>query len=342
MTAPTATARGRHPADVALAAFVDGRLAGAERRRLVEHLASCEVCREVVAETAKTLRDPELAAVLDAAEEDDDEANQPSPAADNLLMPPPTRFRRALPLIATLAAAAGVTALLVLTPVGRGFLGLDPLGVGALTDGLESAGYTERGDHGWDVFMGGGTIEDVEPETRFQIGVRAAELDVALRHDRQAARRVLARLRELADPLVASFYYDQLDQRLADDDEEDVATLLALTAGGEASLRAEESSSLPWYELGRWAGAGSLAARSEDASWFRRRAVRREWRRLRGEGWPPAIEGPLAEIEGLLAHRIEDAEWAPLQEALAALIAAGGDHDDWPQDADGPRPSPSP
>ena len=41
-----------HPELETLAAFVDGRLSGAERASVVEHLASCDDCLEVVAETA--------------------------------------------------------------------------------------------------------------------------------------------------------------------------------------------------------------------------------------------------------------------------------------------------
>lgn len=38
-----------HASDETLAAFADGRLRGAERREVIEHLAACDACRDIVA-----------------------------------------------------------------------------------------------------------------------------------------------------------------------------------------------------------------------------------------------------------------------------------------------------
>lgn len=71
-----------------LAAFAEGRLRGAERERVIAHLAECADCREVLAETVKT------------AEELDAEDN---PAAPVTIGPRRPRFGR--PLVASAAAA---------------------------------------------------------------------------------------------------------------------------------------------------------------------------------------------------------------------------------------------
>jgi len=57
MASPMDHTNGNEPDFDALAAFVDDRLGRSERAQLVEHLASCERCRSIVAELA-TSREP--------------------------------------------------------------------------------------------------------------------------------------------------------------------------------------------------------------------------------------------------------------------------------------------
>jgi len=334
----------RHPADALLAAFVDGRLGGTEHRHLVEHLSTCESCREVVAETARTLRDPELAGWLDDDADGDEEEAEPSAGSSGVLVPAAGRFRRARPLIATLAAAAGIAALLFLTPTGREILGLGggEVAVAELTAGLEGEaiqdyvadeGY-EDGDHGWTVYAGTGTISEIDPETSFKAGVRVAELDVMLRLDeREAAATVVARLLAMVDSLNAAIYYTEIQQEL--NEGTDRETLLEYSRLGNELLRAEDrSDSLDWYDLGRWAAAGDLAALAEDRTWFRRSVVRRELRRMEKRQWPPEVSDPLAAIRDLMTGGVEQAEWNDLRQAFDALIEAGGNHDSWPEPPD--------
>ena len=336
MTTTRTPAADCHPADALLAAFVDGRLGGAEQRLMVEHLALCERCREVVAETARTLRDPELAGWLDDAASGDDEQVEPSGGSGRLLMPPPGRFRRALPWVATLCAAAGVAALLVLTPAGRGLLGLgdERAAVAGLTAGLEGEetrrffadrGY-EEGRQGWEVLMGG-DAPALDAEASFQLGVQVAFLDAALRAQESAAAYTLAaRVSSRVDPLVASIFYRDLARRI--DAGAGFETLLAAHARCEENLRAEGGAyQVAWYDLGRWAAAARLAVVAREASWFDERTHRRELRRATRREWPPAVAAPLASVTGLIAGGIEEGEWPALELAAAELIAAGGDHD---------------
>src|SRR6202163_4317019 len=54
MSAPIDHTNGTEPDFDAVAAFVDDRLGPSEHAQLVEHLASCERCRTIVAELART------------------------------------------------------------------------------------------------------------------------------------------------------------------------------------------------------------------------------------------------------------------------------------------------
>ena len=113
-----------HPSLEAVAAFVDGRLGGEERRRMVEHLAHCDDCQELVTETVLLLRetDSEDAQGDETPTEEGEDASEVPAKSGHLLVPSPRRFRRALPLIAALAAAACL-ALLIWTPAGEWILG---------------------------------------------------------------------------------------------------------------------------------------------------------------------------------------------------------------------------
>jgi hypothetical protein len=341
-TTRTPTAE-RHPADALLAAFVDGRLGGAERRLMVAHLSACESCRHVVAETAKTLRDPELAAWLGEGDADgDDEAEvEPSAGSGRVLRPARSRFRRALPLIATLTAAAAVTALLVSTPTGRGFLGWEQVAVAGLAIGLEDEAVREhfatdgfeQSHHGWDVYLGD-PLADLNDETAFQLGVRVSELDVALRlEERAVAKRIAARLSRLSAGMDAvEIYFAEIGKGLGGETPTD--TLLLYNSKADELIRTEDTATLAWYDLGRWAAAGQLASKSAEESWFARPPVRRELRRLGRKEWTPVIEGSLDSIAGLIRGRVVDDEWAELRAAFDDLIEAGGNHETWRQPPD--------
>lgn len=341
MNVPRTPTTSSHPADALLAAFVDGQLDGDEHRQLVEHLAGCEVCREVVAETAKTLRDPELAGFLDDDGDGDEDVEPSSGSSGKVLRPKKSRFRRALPLIATLTAAAAVTALLVLTPAGRGILGWQQATVAELTTDLEGEGVRthlatggfEARNHGWDVTLGT-TLANLDDETAFQLGVRVSELDVALRLDDKAAAKLInAKLSLLAsDVTIVDLFFVEVDKGLAEG--EPTETLLRYNSRADELIRGDESTTLVWYELGRWAAAGQLASKSEDQPWFARSSVRRELRRLRREEWPPAIEGTLDSISGLVAAGVDSDEWAELRAAFDDLLRAGGNHDSWTEPSD--------
>jgi anti-sigma factor RsiW len=52
---------GEHPADEVIAGYLDARLNAEECRVVETHLATCEPCRLLVAESARMLRDPNAA-----------------------------------------------------------------------------------------------------------------------------------------------------------------------------------------------------------------------------------------------------------------------------------------
>lgn len=299
-----------HPDAETLAAFVDGRLSGAERNRVVEHLAACDRCHEVVTDTVHLLRDPALA-------EDEEEDISPAVTPGKVLRPPAGRFRRALPLAAALAAAA-LVALLVWTPAGEWIL--NPLfpTAGTVADltnplPLDDATRTAVGtvERHWPTYLGPDDGMTHAAATAFRLGVRNAELGVALAADAgsvgEYTREVLSLLAEVEfSAHIASLYEPgPTPARLAEAD------------GKLAELLGRDT---PWYALGRWAGVARLAADTGHTGWFARPAPRRTLRSLRRNDWPPDVAGRLDAVDALADGGVDANERASLAMELAELI----------------------
>lgn len=304
----------RHPDAEELAAFVDGRLTGAARDRMVAHLADCTECHEMMADVVTVLRDPALrdgAGDPEAAEEDEEIY---STASGRVLRPPASRFRRALPLVAAVAAAA-LVALVAWMVVGRWIL--DPASTTTMADLVAplpvDAAVTARmravEEYG-DVTRGTEGPVTVDTTRAFLLGVRNAELRLARASGNGTSADVLlARIEGLllADgdtgSLVAGLYRSQPAE--AD-------RLLAEYLEGRA----------PWYALGRWTGVARVAAGAGHGGWFAQPAPRRTLRALRRHDWPPAVDGHLTSIAALTDGGAEPDELPALDSALTELLAA--------------------
>jgi hypothetical protein len=260
MTTPTT-----HPDLESLAAFVDGRLAGAEHARVIEHLARCEDCFEVVAETGEVQEELE-----------EDEASQPGGAFEDNVVVHPSAWRRWAPAAAALAAA------LVLAVFGvwrMGWLLAPDLSVDTLASRL--AGSTTRLDdeawenHGWPGFRGGESSLQ-EKAASFRAGVHAVDLQVALRRgDRDratgAATDLLKTLRDLASVGPVKADYQQVSEWLESDrSPAEIADRAAAAEEDLIPLIDDER----YYKLGKWAEAGRLAALAGDRRTLRSRSLR--------------------------------------------------------------------
>ena len=342
----TSSTAGRHPELETVAAFVDGRLAGDERRRMVEHLASCDDCQELVTETVLLLREPAAADGRDADDpaDDDEESGKSPPASGRLLVPPPGRFRRALPLIAALTAAAGI-ALLLWTPAGDWILRRDdrvvpvedltsalptdqPALQQALSDGIDG--------HGWPTPLGDTPPATPEQEATFQLGVRLSELDAALRAgDGRSAKtltyRIESLLRSLELPPALARYYtgpSSIGEGL-----EAGATsegLLHLSAEADSSLAPDPRDGgagfvdATYFALGKWAAAAQLAVAAGDLDWFDEPGPRRQLRQLRRAELPADLATSVSTVVEILDAHPTAADLPRLRAALRELVLRGG------------------
>lgn len=299
---------GGHPSIEEIAASIDGRLDDGERERLNVHLADCEDCYELFAETARFLRDEGWQAGIP----DDTTADE---ADSRVLHPSFGRWRRSGWIAATLAAAAaGVAAVLVWSPA-RDFLRDAPPSVAELTaelppaDALSPFVAASWEDHGWGVARTAGPTTGPQEERAFQIGVRMVEMDVALAAgEAELAQRLADDLASLlegverADPLVI-LYGGSSGLRGPLEAGEPPATLLDLHRQGDAFLAPDAGRGgfvdATWYPLGKWAGAARLAAAVGDQTFFVDRSTRRELRRLGRQELPPGVARPLSRLEEL-------------------------------------------
>ena len=126
-------------------------------------------------------------------------------------------------------------------------------------------------DPGWARLRGSGLEDDFSPskETIFRLGVRAIDLNIALRADeRETAQRLAAELGSLTDvpslllqQMSLAEFADQVEQTEIDDLLNQAGTL---ENSLEEALGDQESRE--YFALGKWAEAGRLAALSRDES----------------------------------------------------------------------------
>jgi len=308
-----------HPELETLAAFVDGRLPGAERTRVVEHLASCDDCLEVVAETAEV------------QEELDEEASSPGQVIRH-----PGAWRRWMPAVA--AAAVLVLAVGGLWQLGW-LLGSD-LSVDTLAARLEEA-PARLGDaweeHGWERFRGAeASIE--ERKAAFRAGVLAVDLHLALRTGER--ERALRFARTLVDALTDIDYTAPTRASYRS------LVIEPLEAGeslaGIAREAAEQDHKNPalidelHYEFGKWAETGRLAALAGDREALRNRSFRAALHDFQaawaadgagGEAGGEArreIAAELGRIDGLLQGELDEQSRGELRGAFGAIVAGSG------------------
>ncbi|MFN7942900.1 MAG: zf-HC2 domain-containing protein [Thermoanaerobaculia bacterium] len=282
-----------------IAALVEGRLSPAARTRVVEHLADCDECRELLAESLAVAR----------------EAGIELPAVEAAAVPvhPAARPRRATWIPGTLAAALLIAAALAwFYGPGRetGLVGSSAVARLAADPGTRLGG--EWSEPVWSVTRGEGPAYPL-PAIAFRLGVRSADLELALARgesERLAARRLAAELAQLAgqiplaDPVAS--VYRSLGDRLAAAGPVDRARL-ARDAAVAADL-AREAADPELFDLGRWAESGRLAAVAGQPEplrvWRRRRPPSVADERLR-----PAIEraaaGSAADLETLIRTAAE-------------------------------------
>jgi hypothetical protein len=297
------------PGSEVLAAFLDGRLSGEERRRVVEHLDACEDCYAVFSEAVRFQGEEEPRGRVVRSE----------------------RFgtRR---WVWTSVAAAAVLLVLVAVPLLR----MSPQRpvVATLPGGGEAASASEalaariepqEGGFpadaapwpGWGDERGLGFAGAALPPTRasFRAGVRLVDLRMAIRGENpRAARAALDGLeRTLEAAGAAAAVRDELTAASEAAAAADFAALAE--AANEIEDRAARLLDPHLLSFGAWVEAGRLAATLGDAAYFASPAFLATLAEVPRAALPEAAAEPLAQIEALTGGATEP----PSPERLAEL-----------------------
>lgn len=299
-----------------IAAFIDGRLAPAERARAMQLLARDEAAFEVFADALR----------VQASESDTKVV-----PIDRL------RSRRSLNrwTVIVPAAAAAVLLIAVLPRLQTGNNGVAAApGAAAIVAqlGQQPAGLRGIAGPGWEQrdwsVTRGGTSSLAESARDFRLGVRALDLQVALgTEDRQLADRLTAEMLgwitaiQFSEPVAAK--YTDLRARLATTDPHDRLVTGASDAEGSLAQLVDPF----WFGLGKWSAAGELAARARQGAFFQTQ--------LTAGVIKNALEGGRARLDdedtatlrqaaALARPGVADAEFDRVRDGLRALIKRHG------------------
>ncbi len=298
MRSPEVGQRSGCPELEALAAFVEGRLEGAEQAAVVEHLIECDDCREVVAESRS------LFAELD-----------PAPDVSPREMRPLERRSRSLAKpMWTLAAG------LALVSAGLGYflLARSPKVDAVMAD------FAQRGDAArlpsdwtdprWPV-MRGKESSFTDRALAFRLGVRRADLALAIAlGDRPNIQKMA---NECATTLADVPFADSISGRYreiaakASDSSVDPRSFKTLASAAAREMR--EALDEEALDLGVWAETERLFASAHSNS---------------DSTTPPKITSMPQAVSGLLATALDakrQPEFAAREAALERLIAYAGD-----------------
>jgi hypothetical protein len=337
MPVETATAC---PNPEALAAFIDGRLAGAERRRLVEHLAACERCFETAVGVVEFLDEE---GTEEGAREETEAEVMPFSARRAPLRPPASRPAGAAPerggplrpvWAAALAAAAVVAAVGGSIYLYRLWAEPPALAVAELVAPLAPGVRSAEGPL-WRGPTRSGAGEAASPglASIFRLGVLLVDLQASLaRSDADESDFPLREIERLVGPDELLFAGEDVIERVRRAAE-------ALRAAGSDEARRRAASEIertldayfaldeaPELGLGKWVEAGRLSARLQDRSFFQagspgQRYLR--WLRRHGEDFvPPEALAEVERVAGIC--RREELGPSDLRELEQAFQAIDG------------------
>ena len=275
-----------------IAAFLDGKLSGEERTRMIAHLADCESCYAVFSEAARFQLEEER------------ETGRSEAAANETLPFPGKR----LPAWALPVAAALLLGLATI-PIYRSYTEMPNLLAEQLVDpGLLAAGAGEPWSEG---AMRGGESDLAGPYDAFDFltGVYLVDLHLTLaRNNDRDSLDVLSRLHKQFANVIApeeARFYDRIAKRI--DAGNPPSSQLNEAARLDASLtQAMREADSPFLAFGKWAEAGRLAAIARQPGFFEDRNNRRflNWliRHAQEQELEPGVVRALKEIRGLLKN----------------------------------------
>lgn len=296
-----------------LAAFIDGRLVGAERDRALKLLGESEAAFEIYADAlhARTELGRESVVPIDIHGE--------------------RRARRWWTVVPVAAAAALVLAVLPTIQARRADAVL------AMRADLIVRPVTERRDlaialgSGWDegrwpVMRGGGSILVDSTTAALRLGVRATDLRVALaEEDRGLAGRLTAEILGLLGSVnlsnTAKRDYEGIARQIGNGDP--IAQVIDTASRAEQNL--DDFLDSRWFWLGRWFAAGELAARTHSTSFFRSPETSRflEAAIEHGRLVPDDVK-LLSQVSVIVRRGVSDNEFETVRQKFAELIQRHG------------------
>jgi len=294
-----------------VAAFIDGRLAGAERERVLRLLTESEEAFEIYADALRARGELDAGAVV------------PFRAPKPISRPRPRWWTAGVPLA---AAAALLIAVFPAVQSRRANAALEMSAESIaqpLTGGpqLAMAVRSSLDAPRWSVTRGGGSTF-VDSTAALRLGVRATDLQVAIEvEDRERAGRVVAEMVELLGSVnlsdAARAEYGDLHQRITTGDS--IGSITGAAAKADENLRDFLDSR--WYGVGKWLAAGELAARSHSADFFKSSETAQFIEAaVRSGGFAPDEIEALRQVEGVAKRGIAENEFETVRETFAKLI----------------------
>jgi hypothetical protein len=306
-----------------VAAFIDGRLSGAERDRVVRLLAESEAAFEIYADAVRARDDLDADTVVPFPEP------RPDPRPDARPDPRPDPRPRHWWRTAGVPLAAAAALLIAVLPAVQSRRAnatfamraesiAQPLtGRPQLAMALRSALDAPR----WSVTRGGGSTF-VDSTAALRLGVRATDLQVALAvGDRERAGRAAAEMVELLGSVnlsdAASAEYGDLRKRIANGDS--IGQVIGAAATADDNLRHFLDSR--WYGVGKWLAAGELAARAHSADFFKSSETARFLdAAIRSGSFAPDEVEALRQVEGVAKRGMSENEFETVRARFAELI----------------------
>lgn len=290
-----------------IAAFLDGKLSGEERDRMIAHLADCESCYALFAEAARF-----------HLEEERETGRSEDDAAGTLPFP-----RKRLPAWALPVAAALLLGLATI-PIYRSYTEMPSLLAAQLIDSglLAAAGEPwSEGDT-----RGERDLGEAYNAYDFLTGVHLVDLHLTLaRNDSQDSLDVLSRLHKQFDNFLVApeeaRSYDQIREEIVAG--KTPSSQLDEAARLDASLtQAMDEADAPYLAFGKWAEAGRLAAIARQPGFFEDRDNRRflDWllRHEEEQELDKGVVRALKEIRGLLKNG--EIRYDALRERFEAIL----------------------
>ena len=290
------TNSGLDPQDQELiAAFIDRRMLAEDRQAFMRRLNEEEALYEVFVETVR-FRDQEV--------------GRPATVIEH----PASR-----PQWGRLAAVAALIVVGVVTPVVLSNLPATRYARELVSDGTLSAVLTDEWlTKQWRVTRGASPGTD-EFDTAVRLGVRHVDLEVALHLGRRDdAESLAAQIQNLLGVILMSdpfqIAYDEVGELVGSPPEalERVKAIEADLGGflGEVGVA---------FDLGQWAEAGVLAARSGNTDLLGSRGFSRSLRGFQKEDWS-TFDAAFDEVEGLLGSPAGEMDLSRLETAFETII----------------------